>query len=197
MLNGVQVNLLPTFILHDAQPTIGAVRVVYAGQSFVTRAHRQLVYPYLLLNSRVLSHGVDLVLVGPLLFMRNCAELLLLAPLVDRVEGLVHSRMTCMAGIHVTRVALLEMAGTHFDLCLLRWVRISLPDCHVYLLIILLIAGLVLGLGQTSASRRLQVTVVQVPAVEAALGARTVRCVSVVVDLEIEVRDLDCAFLIH
>lgn len=69
----------------------------------------------------------------------------------------------------MTCIALLEMARAHLNLRLLRRMRISLANCHVDLVIVLLITGAVLRIGQAAARRRLQVAVVQVPAVETTL----------------------------
>ena len=161
---------LPVFVFDHAQSAIDM------WQAFVARASRQLIYPYLLLHSAILSHGVDLVLRLRLLVVRNSTELFLLPSLVNRIEVLIARPIARLARIDVARVALLKVASTHLDLRLLRWVRIGLPYGHVNLFIVFLVTtSAKLVLGQATSRRRFQVTVIHVSAVQAAFRSRPVR----------------------
>jgi len=145
------------------------------GEALVPWTDWQLVDSDSLLDARVLSHGVDLVFVGAFLLVRYGAELFLLSSLVYRVESLAHSWLTCLAGVHMTRVGLFEVACAHFNLSLLRWMRIGLSYRHIDLIIIFLARSIMLGVRDVAPGWRFQVAIVQVSAIQASFRPRPIR----------------------
>jgi hypothetical protein len=67
VLYGVQVDLLATFALHEAQAVVVAVGIASVRKAFEAWTDWELIDPYLLLNTRILSHCVDLIFVALLL----------------------------------------------------------------------------------------------------------------------------------
>lgn len=96
VLYSIHIDFLTTLALHEAEATVVALSASTMWKALESWAHGQLIDPYLLLDSGVLVHSIDMVLVVLFLLERDRAVLLLLASLVDGMEGLVHRGMACL-----------------------------------------------------------------------------------------------------